>query len=49
MERDGNEVEAKAYREAAEKTKKELLDTGLYAQGSGEEEEYDSLIELLYG
>lgn len=48
MEREGREAEAKAYRDAAEKTKKELFATGLYAQGSGEEQEYDSLVGLLY-
>ncbi|KAJ5803463.1 uncharacterized protein N7503_005913 [Penicillium pulvis] len=48
MEREGREAEAKAYREAAEKSKIELLATGLFAQGSGEEQNYDSLIGLLY-
>lgn len=48
MEREGMETEAQDYREDAEKTKKELFATGLYAQGSGEEEEYDSLVGLLY-
>jgi tetratricopeptide (TPR) repeat protein len=48
MERQKMAAEAKAYREAAEATKKTLLATGLYARGVGEEQEYDSLIGLLY-
>lgn len=48
MERQKITAQAKAYREAAEATKKALLATGLYARGVGEEQEYDSLVGLLY-
>lgn len=48
MERQGMTVELKAYREAAEKTKTTLLAKGLFAKGEGEEQEYDSLVGMLY-
>jgi hypothetical protein len=41
-------AEAKGFREAADATKRKLLATGLFAQGSGEEQEYDSLVGFLY-
>lgn len=48
MERQGMTAEAKAFGDAAEATKKKLLATGLFAQGSGEEQDYDGLVGLLY-
>ncbi|KAH8587394.1 hypothetical protein B0O99DRAFT_526932, partial [Bisporella sp. PMI_857] len=48
MERQGMTAEAKAYSEAAEKTKTTLLAKGLFAKGEGEEQEYDSLVGMLY-
>jgi tetratricopeptide (TPR) repeat protein len=48
MERQGMAAEAIAFRDAADATKRELLATGLFAQGSGEDQEYDSLVGLLY-
>jgi len=48
MKRQGMTTEAKAFAEAADATKKKLLATGLFARGSGEEQEYDSLVGLLY-
>ena len=44
----GMDVEAEAFRAAAEETKKALFMTGLYPQGEGEDREYDSLVGLLY-
>ncbi len=43
-----NITEAKAFSEAATDTKKKLIATGLFAQGEGEEQEYDGLVGLLY-
>ena len=48
MGRQGMTAEAKAFCEAAEKTKENLLAKGLFAKGEGEEQEYDSLVGLLY-
>jgi hypothetical protein len=48
MGRQGMAAEAKAYREVAEKIKESLLAKGLFARGEGEEQEYDSLVGLLY-
>lgn len=48
MERQNMHEEAEAFRNHAEETKTALLATGLYPNGEGEEQEYDSLVGLLY-
>ncbi len=48
MARQKMTAEAKALGDAAEATKQKLLATGLYAQGFGEDQEYDGLVGLLY-
>ena len=48
MERQGMAAEAKAFGKAADATKRKLLSTGLFAKGSGDEQEYDCLVGLLY-
>jgi tetratricopeptide (TPR) repeat protein len=44
----GLESEARTFRESAQKTKKELRDTGLYPDPAGEEESWDCFLGLLY-
>ncbi len=48
MNRLGMTAEGKAFGESANATKVKLLATGCYAHGCNEEQEYDSLVGLLY-
>ena len=48
MEKQGFAEEAKSYREAGEKTKKELAATGDYPQGITEDDTWDVFLGLLY-
>ncbi|KUJ20454.1 uncharacterized protein LY89DRAFT_771365 [Mollisia scopiformis] len=48
MEHQGTAAEAEAFKHAADATKRELLATNLFAQGSWKDQEYDSLVGLLY-
>ena len=48
MEKQGLAEEARTYREAAEKTKKELAATGDYPKGVTEDDSWDAFLGLLY-
>lgn len=48
MEKQGLAEEARTYREAAEKTKKELAATGDYPKGITEDDSWDLFLGLLY-